>query len=158
MRTFDDMLRAALVDIATRAEPVDLTDAALADITRRHRMFALVAGVAVMFTLGVGLLVGLAVGQETPQGKFQPNGVVPDQPRSGSSPGCGAGIVTPKPTCPTPQASATLAASASASPSKSASPSPSKTASPSSSGSSTSGTDDGPGNRPRPKPSKPRSG
>lgn len=157
MRTFDDMLRAALVDIATRAEPVDLTDAALDDITRRHRMLALVAGVAVMFTLGVGLLVGLAAGQETPQGKFQPNRVTPDQPRSESSPGCEPGTAAPKPTCSTPQASATLAASASASPSRSASPSPSKTVSPSSSDSGTSGTY-GPGNRPHPKPSKPRAG
>ncbi len=155
MRTFDDMLRAALVDIATRAEPVDLTDAALDDIVRQRRMLALVAGVAVMFTLAVGLVVGLAAGQETPQGRFQPNGVSPDQPRSESSPGCVPGTVTPTPTCPTPQASATLAASASASPSKSASPKPSKTASPTSSDSVTSGTD-GPGNRPRPKPSKPR--
>jgi len=156
VRTFDDMLRAALVEIATRAEPVDLTDAALDDIPRRRRMLTLVGGVAVMFTLGVGLLVGLTAGQQTPQGKFQPNRVTPDQAHSESSPGCGPGTAAPKPTCPTPQANATLAASASASPSRSASPSPSRTASPSSSDSVTSGTDDGPGNRPRPKPSKPR--
>jgi hypothetical protein len=155
VRTFDDMLRTALVDIARRAEPVDLTDAALEDITRRSRTVALMAGVAVVFTLGVGLLVGLAAGPEAPPGRFQPNGAVPDQRGDGSSPGCGSSGAAPTPTCSTPQVSATLAASASASPSRSASPSPSGKVSPSSSNSTTSGTDEVPGNRPRPKPSKP---
>jgi hypothetical protein len=156
VRTFDELIRTALVDIAERAEPVDLADAALHDITQRTRVLALGAVATATVTLGVALLVGFVAGQDAPQGRFQPNGVVPGQSGGGGSPsGCDTAQPAPTPGCPTPQADATLAASEGPSTGPSGSASPSGSATPTPTDGTTAGTDNGPGNRPHPKPSKP---
>jgi hypothetical protein len=151
VRTFDELIHTALVDIAKQAEPADLVDAALDDIPRRTRALALGAVAAATFTLAAGLVVGFAADQDVPQGRFQPNRVVPGQSGSGSPSDCG----TPAPgsDCANPEANATL--SASESPSAGPSASPSRRPTPEATSPTTTSTDSGPGNRPRPKPSKP---
>jgi hypothetical protein len=151
VRTFDDLIRAALVDIAKQAAPVDLVDAALNDIHRRNRFLMLGAVATATLTLGAGLVVGLTTGQDTPQGRFQPNGVAPGQPGTNPQGDCD----TARPGCASPEANTTLAASESPSPNASPSRSASKRPTPTATSATTAGTDGGPGNRPRPKPSRP---
>lgn len=148
MRTFDELIRTALVDLAKGAVPTDLADAALSDAARRGRLLVLGAATITLVTITSGLVVGFAIGGETPQGRFRPDQVAPSQHRGTPSAAC---VTAASPaTC---SASANVPLAASERPSKS--PSPSERTSPTPTASATSGTYNAPGNRPHPKPTKP---
>lgn len=150
MRTFDDLIRTALVDIATRAEPVDLTDAALADAARQHRFLIPAVAASSILVFGAGLLMSFTSG-DGPPGQFQPDGH-PASPHHSTPASCAT--LSPGTPCAVNPADAGTTASQSPSPT----PSRSRKATTSPDPSVTPSVDNKPGNRPRPKPTKPGRG
>lgn len=143
-RTFDELIRTALLDLARQAEPVELTELALADAARQRRMLLASGAAAAVLAVGAGTVAAIA--EPSPPGSSRPRTTSPSPTGAPSMGQVGPTCETGPTACADTTPSTPITAPSSSPPSKRppglTEPTPTS-------------SDDRPGNRPHPKPTKP---